>query len=378
MNKFKDALVKLFHSIMDNNSKSSMRVKFFYIATIGGVFGALSATICPLISGAYSEGGIVCCLLTVLFFILLPIIAYKTNQPDRCILAAVIILNFVLYPGLFFTMGGVYCGMPLYFIMGIVFSLLLLTLKQSLIIFPLELLMYAFMFYIADYHSTWIAEIPQFYSTHIKDTAGDFLIVSLTTFCVIKILYSAYEYQLKESERLRAQLEEISITDSMTKVYNRRFLIRCMETEMMKSNRENTPLSLIMFDIDKFKNVNDTHGHLVGDEILKGVSSILKKNCRGYDIVARYGGEEFVVLLPNAAKDTAFERAEQIRKEIETSILYSDKNLSVTVSGGVAQYDVSKHLTVEEFLNTADGYLYEAKENGRNQIIWNGNTRGLI
>lgn len=356
-------------------SQLPMRIRFFNLCTLGGTLGAALATICPLITGVYSKLGILFCILTILFFFSLFIANYLTKKYDRCILAGVLGLNFIIYPSLYITMGGIDGGMSLYFIMGIVFSLLLLPLKQSIIVFPLEIVMYVAMFFIGETYPGLFFDIPLLEERHIADTAGDFFIVSLTTFCVIKILYSAYEKQLKHSEDLLKQLEEISITDPLTKVYNRRYLVQNIETEILKSKRENIPLSIIMFDIDKFKHVNDCYGHIIGDEVLKSFAQVLKNSCRGYDIVARYGGEEFIILLPLAESETAYTRAEEIRTLIERTLMSSNQELYVTVSGGVAQYDSSVHNSVEAFINDADKYLYEAKETGRNKIVWFNNSK---
>lgn len=354
-----------------------MRIRFLHLCTLGGTLGALLATASPLISGVFSGLGMVCCIFTALFFLSLFIMTQATKNYDAVIIIGVCGLNFVIYPILYFTMGGIEGGMVLYFIMGIVFSLLLLNFKQSLVIFPLEVLCYIAIFWVGERYPQFFVDIPNMQRGYVLDNALDFAVVSLTTFCVIKILYNAYERQQKRAEALVKELEELSITDPLTKVRNRRFLMQAVESEIKKTKRDAQAIAVIMFDIDKFKSVNDTYGHLVGDEVLKNFAGIISSHCREYDIVARYGGEEFVVLLPNTTESVAFNRAEEIRQAVADSELCSSQHIPITASGGVAIYNSTTMSSVEEFIGRADAYLYEAKESGRNQIIWQHNSKGL-
>lgn len=141
-------------------------------------------------------------------------------------------------------------------------------------------------------------------------------------------------------------------------------------TEQLElAKQDDTPLSVALFDIDKFKLLNDNYGHLLGDEVLKALSHILKSACRPGEIVARYGGEEFIMILPGLDNNTAYQRANEIRECLEQSYLSSGlpKDKPVTISGGVATYAAG--LNEEKLVSMADENLYKAKENGRNQIV---------
>ena len=127
---------------------------------------------------------------------------------------------------------------------------------------------------------------------------------------------------------------------------------------MMRAQRYKHALSLIMLDIDSFKSYNDKFGHLKGDEILKQVAEILKKNCRHVDIVARYGGEEFMVILPDTEIKGAKILAEKIRNAVQ--------EIKLTVSAGVAGYE--KDMTKDEFIEKVDKALYKAKADGKNKV----------
>ena len=118
------------------------------------------------------------------------------------------------------------------------------------------------------------------------------------------------QVQLNENERLRIQLQELAIRDPLTGVFNRRYFAEALDNETARSIREKTPFSIIVLDVDHFKKVNDTYGHKCGDVVLQSLAKFLLQNTRRSDIVCRFGGEEFVILMPDAAVDSALERAE--------------------------------------------------------------------
>ena len=159
-------------------------------------------------------------------------------------------------------------------------------------------------------------------------------------------------------------LNEMSRTDFLTNLSNRRNLIEKCNYEMMRANRTNEHLSIILFDVDNFKKINDQYGHLTGDKVLTQTAGIIKDNVRITDIVGRYGGEEFMVVLPACDQEGAFEVAEKIRKAIEKAIF--EKGLSVTISGGVKQYAGE---SIDRLFEMVDTNLYMAKQNGKNRIM---------
>jgi len=187
--------------------------------------------------------------------------------------------------------------------------------------------------------------------------------------------YGALENKLQEyksevdnlkSEMKRYQLE--SITDHLTEVYNRKYLDLKLKEEIERHTRIKTPFSIILTDIDDFKKVNDTYGHLVGDQVLVHISKTLQKLIRKSDFVFRYGGEEFIVLLINSDSKSASEIAEQIRKSIEsTNFSVGEKSFNVTSSFGVAEYAEGEN--DQEFLNRADKHMYNAKNSGKNKVV---------
>jgi len=158
-------------------------------------------------------------------------------------------------------------------------------------------------------------------------------------------------------------LQQLSIKDALTGIRNRRAIMEELEARINEAQTYRTPLSIAMFDIDKFKILNDTKGHIFGDEVIKEVSNIISSTIRGLDSVGRYGGEEFLVILPNTNKPNALLVCERIRKSIEAFDF--GEGIKVTISGGIASYNIEE---MNEFIDIADKKLYEAKNSGRNRI----------
>jgi diguanylate cyclase (GGDEF)-like protein len=166
-----------------------------------------------------------------------------------------------------------------------------------------------------------------------------------------------------------ARLYEMAITDGMTKLFIHRYFQSRLTEEFNRSGRYNRNLSLVMFDIDHFKNFNDTYGHQLGDEVLVKTADEIKNSCRNSDIPARYGGEEFAIILPETDKKGAFTQAERIRKRIEESeIVHDGKIIKLTISAGVSSLIDNKPKNPAELIQMADKALYHSKENGRNRV----------
>jgi diguanylate cyclase (GGDEF)-like protein len=175
--------------------------------------------------------------------------------------------------------------------------------------------------------------------------------------------------RLEEIQLLQVQLQEQAIRDPLTTCYNRRFLIENLEREFSRALREGYPISIIMLDIDHFKNVNDAFGHAAGDEVLRAVGQMMLHYNRQSDIVARYGGEEFILMLPNVPLQTAISRAEELREMILSSQhIVGENTLQVTASMGVAGFPDHGRV-YEEVIRAADKALYVAKNSGRNRTI---------
>jgi diguanylate cyclase (GGDEF)-like protein len=165
------------------------------------------------------------------------------------------------------------------------------------------------------------------------------------------------------------KIKELVITDDLTGLYNSRYFFEQIEYEVERSKRYQSPLSLVFFDLDRFKSVNDTHGHLTGSKLLSEVGAIVSKKIRKTDRGARYGGDEFVVILPQTEKLGAYAFAVKLLKELQTSTFLSldGTPLSVTGSFGVAAFP-DDAATASELISAADEAMYKAKEAGRNSV----------
>lgn len=176
-------------------------------------------------------------------------------------------------------------------------------------------------------------------------------------------------YDVTEIRILMNELNEIATFDALTSIYNRGTFFRLANHEFEHIKKYDLSGALIMMDIDYFKRINDTYGHLCGDIVLKGVADILKKRFRSNDLYARYGGEELCAFLNNTSLEQAHIIAESIRKTIEETVFESDgKTFHITISVGIGVYDSNKHKNLEALILTADNALYRAKEGGRNRV----------
>ena len=172
-------------------------------------------------------------------------------------------------------------------------------------------------------------------------------------------------FQLNE---LVDEVKKMAITDPLTGLYNRRHMNEVLSKEFQKAKRYGGNLSCLMVDVDHFKRVNDTHGHAVGDMVLKEVATTLTNCLRTVDIVARWGGEEFVILLPATGLKQAQEAAQKVLRAMSSTRFEPIKDEPLTVSIGISSSSSKKLTTEDMIVNTADEALFEAKRNGRNRI----------
>ncbi len=164
------------------------------------------------------------------------------------------------------------------------------------------------------------------------------------------------------------EVKQLAVTDGLTGLSNHRRFKEELRREITRSTRFKSPLGLIFLDIDHFKKVNDTHGHAVGDQVLRGIAGILTEGVRTVDLPCRYGGEEFAVILPNTEKAEALMVAERLRTATEAQPLGDDKKVPVTLSAGVAMFPDDSQ-DPDQLLEVADSRLYRAKQTGRNRVV---------
>ncbi len=182
----------------------------------------------------------------------------------------------------------------------------------------------------------------------------------------VQLKIKTLQDSLKKSNQA---LLELSNTDPLTRLNNRRFLMKALEKELQRSERSQKPLALIMIDIDHFKSINDTYGHQQGDCVLQALADQMKTQLRDYDIAARFGGEEFALVLPETELAKALQVAERLR-EAATQVRCPDEGteMALTISLGVAAFPMPKIRTIDDLIREADRALYRAKEKGRNRV----------
>lgn len=197
----------------------------------------------------------------------------------------------------------------------------------------------------------------------VADTHGD-----ITNLCIIVYDVTDVAVSKLELQKANGQLKEMSRLDRLTGLFNRGYWEEQLSLEFMRQQRAGHPTSLMMFDIDHFKPVNDTYGHPAGDEVIRMVARVILETIRGSDVAGRYGGEEFSVILPDTSPDDAAMLAERLRSRIENEVVdVQGIQLQVTVSLGVAGWS-SEFASYSEWLEKADQALYYSKEHGRNQV----------
>ena len=240
--------------------------------------------------------------------------------------------------------------------------------------------------FLVDYHKAFrntLAAIVMLLAIAILQEGGGFFasesVMSLLAYYfMFAFTYFVSGYLSKNLHRneellqeLLQQTQELSITDGLTGLYNQMHFFELLERETKNSQRHDLSYSLIIFDVDHFKNFNDRNGHLRGSETLKDIAAIMKKKFRSTDLLAKYGGDEFVIILPQTDKVGAYLAAERLRESVEKQPFpgaETQPQKKITLSIGLASYP-EHGLNEEEILNRADKSLYFAKESGRNRTV---------
>lgn len=175
---------------------------------------------------------------------------------------------------------------------------------------------------------------------------------------LVSVLMDRLSIALARAFKLE-EAQHSAMTDALTQLYNKAYFLEALKNEVARSRRSQRPISLLMFDIDNFKEFNDANGHIEGDRLLAGLGALVKQNVRAIDVPARYGGEEFAVILPETGHDSAFAFAERIRSIVA-------EKCAATVSIGIATC-LNASVSPESLLKESDRALYAAKRNGKNQ-----------
>lgn len=299
--------------------------------------------------------GLVCLILQCVIFVMCNYT--KKVKIYSCI--STILMNIAL--GLFTYFTVIQGIVSLYIIMALLYTIILFNGKKRIISLIIEFFYYLLLI---SYEATNIQNKTIIYgtTTHSVIIFLNIIYIAISLGISILTILRLYDKKNQKLNDINNYLSKMSITDTLTGVWNRKHMEECLEKFI---NDKVSPLSIIMFDIDYFKKVNDDYGHIAGDEILKKFVKIIKSTIGSKGIITRYGGEEFLVILPNISKEEAYNIAELVRKNVQKNLKI--KTNKITVSGGISEY-ISKQ-SIYDFIEQADKKLYEAKETGRNKIM---------
>lgn len=342
-----------------------LQERLYYAMSVVGMVSAIIGLISTFMAGL-SLGGILAAASCVVALVIISIYALETKNFERASILISTVFNLLIFPINFIYSGGSNGGMPMYFIMGIIATFLLVKGKIRNILVLLFLIVYIALFIAGYYNPEMIVPFPS-EEARIIDLIFAMVIVSGFTGVAINIVVYEYSTEHSKVDRLNQRLSQFAIKDSLTNLFNRRYLMQQLEYQMEKAKQENYSLALIILDIDFFKHINDKYGHLIGDEVLRNFSTLLLNEIRGEDIAGRYGGEEFFVILSETNREAAFNLAERIRKKVYNTILAESVKEPITISGGIGFY--RSPMYVEDLISMADKNLYQAKFAGRNKII---------
>jgi diguanylate cyclase (GGDEF)-like protein len=187
----------------------------------------------------------------------------------------------------------------------------------------------------------------------------------ITTLLLLGLIYLFMSRLIKKLEEARQTIEKIAITDELTDLFNRRHILSRFAEEFEKVKRLKNNVSCIMADIDNFKAINDSYGHLVGDQVLKVISHRIRNTVRAYDILGRYGGEEFLIIMPDTKLEEARGLAERIRTRVKEAPV---NNATITLSLGVVCIQEDDR-SLDEIIRRADQNLYKAKKSGKDRVV---------
>ena len=310
---------------------------------------------------------------SVLFAILWTIAVRKPEHSRNSVMFALFYASFFAIPALYITGGSIYSGVSVFFVLGIALDLFIMEKRQGQIAAAVLSFWYIAVVALSVKFSSVLPEIPAVKTESLRffsyiSIGVTTLLTAILTGTLARIVFAMFRQSSHTLETSIAEMTRRSEIDPLTGLYNRRQLFAQLHDEINYAQETNEPLSVILFDIDDFKDVNDKFSHPVGDTVIHNVADILMEARSKSDSAARYGGEEFLMILPGRTLEEALELADDIRIKISSSKLAPEipKSSPVTVSAGAAQF--SENMTERDLVNAADSKMYLAKSNGKNRV----------
>lgn len=352
----------------------SLQHRVFNITAAAAVLAALVAGIENSWLGL-SPWLIALCFIYMLLMMLIYYLSRFKNLLGPCVTLACLLLIFFFTPAGWLlnggTMGGAHYTIMFY---GLVICAVCSDWKRNFFIILL-ILMVAGLGIFEYLHPEQLHYYDQGLIRYI-DVISSMLITIAITILLFLVYSKNYDRERTRVLQYSMLLEEMAITDGLTGLFNHSYIYKLLEDTMFDNRRNGSGLSIIMFDLDYFKNINDAFGHEFGNKVLVKVAHSLKTNIRNSDLLGRYGGEEFLVICPGTGLHEASKLAERLIIEVDKLILGDD--IRVTLSGGVAELNRDTDSTVISLIEKADDALYQAKRMGRNRLAVYNNARGQL
>lgn len=346
------------------NPEYLFRDRLYFLFGTAGLISAGAAFAAAILSGLPWIAAVASMFSFVVMLVLMLVsFCMKDITVNRIVCS--LFLNFFMFPVLFWVTGGVNCGMVFYFILGLSVAALILDGRVRNIVLALALV-YDMVCLDFGFRYPELA-YPLSYEERRMDTIFSFGIVAVFIIAVIFIMSREYEKEHGKVMEHAALMNLQAVTDSLTTLYNQRFLSDILE-KMIGNMQDREDTAMILLDIDDFKKVNDTYGHLRGNQVLCRLASMLKDKAGDKYIPCRYGGEEFIIVMPQSGREDAVKWAEMIRAEtFNDGILGELTESHFSISGGVACYRPG--MTMDEWIRQADANMYAAKRGGKNKIV---------
>lgn len=346
-----------------NHYGPSVKLKyrmFCICSVLGTITSFLGAVLCCSIAGLQQPVSYA----TVLAFIMmmtLTTIGHMTRKPDTILIIMSSFLNFIIFPAIFLSTGGLYSIAPMFFVMGIFIAIPILSKRKRNILFLIQLIYYSGIISLCFIFPDLSYLRPQ--KVHTIMLLFSFIIVTFYTVFSTIMITTQYEKEQTKVRVLNRLLEKQAILDPLTKLYNRRYLDSFLTSRLQESS---SPFLIILIDIDDFKKVNDTHGHVVGDAILISLARSLKEIFPEDCFTCRYGGEEFLVYCSTPDMKLAEYRIDLVRK-LFSKLCQKQFSITVTFSAGGVIYQGERDINI--LINRADALLYQAKKSGKNKFL---------
>ncbi|MBQ8094540.1 MAG: GGDEF domain-containing protein [Clostridia bacterium] len=293
------------------------------------------------------------------------------RQGQRIVL--VIVINFIFFPLTFFAAGGIHSGMSLFFLVGLFLVAIMLRGNLGGIVFVLSLLLMELTVTMSNLFPQFVSEVTKW--QHYQDVKVTLFLSGLPVYAITTLILTAYNRERDQNARLMEKLRNLSTRDELSGLYNRRELFRRLEIAFSgeKNERNETlkrdNLYVAMFDVDNFKHLNDAFGHGFGDTVLSRIAGVLDRfaDIKKGELASRYGGEEFVSVLSAGSLEEAYNRAEEIRRNVVALHFDEVPDLVVTLSGGVIS--CAGETEIKKVMHDVDELLYQAKAAGKNRIF---------